>query len=328
MTAAAISLLSAVPVQAASAVSQNIPDFSQEEMETVSYIIDFLDHNGDFLDSKVCAYGEKLENIPIPVREEDEQYIYQFAGWEPEIQEIVTDCALYTAVYERKAKSVSDGNKGRGQDCDQNGFERETGEQSRFSPKVLSNGTDPERPSQVSAISYDVISFQIGIREEDSQLPAEEKEISPAPMPTVTEKPVQEGPVPVNSVPETESAEKSDRSNRTQIHFTKTENIAQEPGIPDVPGVQEIDSQNILEQKGQSADIRTETVFNEGKIPGESVIQKEKGSLEIPVKVEKDPAPSLEKSGQMSGTRVPFFLWSGIFACCMGSINLLKKYIL
>lgn len=320
MATAAISLLSAIPVQAAGAVSGNIPVFSQEEIETISYIIDFLDYDGNLLDSKVCMYGEKLENIPIPERPEDEQYIYQFAGWEPELQETVSDCAFYTAVYERKAKSAADGDNGSGQDSDENEFEPETEEQSEFSPKVLSNGTDPERLSQISAISYDVISFQTEEKEE---------RITSDPVPAISEKPLpektdsQSPPVPslpVNSVSKTESAEKSDKPNSPWRSFSRTEEIALNPVLPDISGVQEIHSQNVREQKEPSADIDAKTVFSGEK--------KEKKPLANSVKVKKLSAPSptsLKKSRQRSRTGDSPFLWPGIFAGCMGSILFLLK---
>ena len=38
-----------------------------------------------------------------PIREEDEQYTYEFLGWYPKI-EIVTGDATYTAVYDRFIK--------------------------------------------------------------------------------------------------------------------------------------------------------------------------------------------------------------------------------
>lgn len=177
LTTAAVCLLAAVPVQAGT-ISQNLPDSFWGEIETVSYIIDFLDYDGNLLDSRICVYGEKLENIIVPEREEDEQYIYQFAGWEPQLSETVTDCASYMAVYRKKGKSDTDG--------DGSGFELEMPEETAPSPKVLSNGSHSEEPQQISAISYDVISFHI-------ENPAEE----------VLPSPIMENTASANKLPDT-----------------------------------------------------------------------------------------------------------------------------
>lgn len=327
LAAAAICLLSAVPVQA-SAISQNILDFPQEGTESVSYIIDFLDYDGSLLDSKVCMYGEKLEDIKVPGQREDEQFIYQFAGWEPQISEIVTDCALYMAVYQRKAKSDADG--------DGNGFELEMPEQLESSPKVLSNGTTPEKTDQIYAISYDVISFQIETQEEEQEEdpapPMEETETSDKP-------PVSETPLP-----ETVLSKEPDRINKTVP--PENEKNSQQLFLPSVSG-----SEDMSEPTEIPANIHTDAIFSSQVSTDDSNIRKEKKKAapllqteheKPPKKAQKTlhtsqpqetteisakkpiesqtPAPSLKKSGQVSGKNPFVSLLPGILAGCIGSI--------
>lgn len=151
MAVFAVCMLAAVPVSAAEISGDNL-----ESMETISYIIDFLDDNGNILDSKICTYGDVLEDIYVPEQKEDEQYIYQFAGWEPQIQEVVTESALYTAVYQRISKidgKVSDA------------VPREILEE--IPAASVSKNFCPEKEvEQVTATSYDVVVFHIETKEE------------------------------------------------------------------------------------------------------------------------------------------------------------------
>ncbi len=151
MAVFAVCMVAAVPISAA-----EISGDSLESMETISYIVDFLDDDGNILDSKICTYGDVLEDICIPEQKEDEQYIYQFAGWEPQIQEVVTESALYTAVYQRISKidgKVSDT------------VPREILEE--IPAASVSKNFCPEKEvEQVTATSYDVVAFHIKTEEE------------------------------------------------------------------------------------------------------------------------------------------------------------------
>lgn len=76
-----------------------------------TYTITWLNDDGTVLqkDEKI-AYGEKpVYNGKAPVKEEDSQYSYLFAGWTPEIDEetIVSGDIIYTAVYEKKIKTYT-----------------------------------------------------------------------------------------------------------------------------------------------------------------------------------------------------------------------------
>lgn len=121
-----------------------------ENSEDISYIIDFMDYDGSFLDSKICTYGQKLEDIKIPEREEDEEYTYRFMGWEPEFCDVVTESAAYLAVYEKIPK---DGSDPVSTEVSSNSAEKtEDGNKCTKSPKS---------PDQIYAISYDVVPIHV-----------------------------------------------------------------------------------------------------------------------------------------------------------------------
>lgn len=158
--------LYAVPVKAEGSPKDGkgiLPEILQREPEEISYIVDFLDHDGEFLDSRICEYGEKLGDIEEPERAEDEEYTYRFMGWEPELCETVTESAMYTAVYEKIPKDGSDPIVN---EVSSNAAER-----------TVSDNTLPQGKRQVSAISYDVIPFVV---EKPTVTPEEKsEELSP-----------------------------------------------------------------------------------------------------------------------------------------------------
>lgn len=90
----------------------DITAYGQERMFTTlgeyvskKYIITFLDWDGTQLQQ---SYVEEL-SLPvyeghIPLREDDEQYIYEFIGWTPDIVVAVAD-AVYTATYRVQPKT-------------------------------------------------------------------------------------------------------------------------------------------------------------------------------------------------------------------------------
>ncbi len=118
-----------------------------ENSEDISYIIDFMDYDGSFLDSKICTYGQKLEDIKIPERKEDEEYTYRFMGWEPELCDVVTESAAYFAVYERIPKDGSDPVI---TEVSSNSVEKTENEDKRT-----------KSPGQIYAISYDVVPIPV-----------------------------------------------------------------------------------------------------------------------------------------------------------------------
>lgn len=70
-----------------------------------SYTIKFVNWNGDILQSSEVKEGETPQYIGMtPEREDDEQYIYAFAGWTPQIVAVYND-ATYTAIYTSTPKS-------------------------------------------------------------------------------------------------------------------------------------------------------------------------------------------------------------------------------
>ena len=60
--------------------------------------VEFVDWDGTVLSSVTCLYGDTVTPPADPVRAEDDQYIYTFAGWTPELTTVTGD-AIYTATY-------------------------------------------------------------------------------------------------------------------------------------------------------------------------------------------------------------------------------------
>ncbi len=150
--------LSATTFSYVGADYMDIYGFFEESSENSCYIIDFMDCDGNLLDSKICAYGEKLTDIITPEPKEDEKYIYQFAGWEPQISETVTECAAYMATYQKIRK---DGAK----------------------------GLAPEEITQVSSTSYDVTRFTLETPTPKAKEPAGAPMFTnPSPQPDAAEK--------------------------------------------------------------------------------------------------------------------------------------------
>lgn len=329
LTAASLCLLTAFPVRA-QALSQNAFDTLTQESEDVSYIVDFLDYDGSILDSRVCEYGEKLEDIKIPQRLSDEEYNYQFAGWEPQLSEIVTDCACYMAVYQRQAKSsVSEGN---------NSFEPEIHEQSEVSQKAFSNAFPSKALDQIHAVSFDVISFQIETEAEKPKPPIENTEIFHDPA------------IPEDSSFETISSESACETNK---NASQEENGNSRPasslaaaGTDLVPNTPEIsagmDTDSFSAQMEQPDDAAVRKGKQAPARPIEKTIQKNNQVEKAPEKASVQetaqaavrdtstptPAPSLRKSGQfsraqLSASPLPWIL----IGCVLGILRFgFRKY--
>lgn len=148
---AALCLFAAIPVHACAegGVSADLPPDVQEG---VCYVVDLVDWDGELLDSRICTYGEKLEDIRAPEQREANGRIYRFAGWEPKIAETVTGSAVYTAVYQEEG--------GAGDDADIV-LEKDPSDMSGTPERAAFNTPCPDGPQQVSATSYDVTPFHI-----------------------------------------------------------------------------------------------------------------------------------------------------------------------
>lgn len=132
--------------------------------EDISYVVDFLDYDGSFLDSRICAYGEKIEDVVTPERGEDERYVYEFAGWEPQFSETVTESVAYMALYHRIEKG-----RGTGEGV-VSGPDAEAPPES--SVKNLWEERRPGEKDQVSSTSYDVTPFHV-------ETPGAEEDVPP-----------------------------------------------------------------------------------------------------------------------------------------------------
>mgnify|MGYP003304503240 CR=1 FL=1 len=78
--------------------------YAQYEATLNQYEITFLNWDGEVLQSTMVDYGAIPEYLGVtPTKPEDDQYVYTFSGWEPEIT-IVVAYAEYTAQYDATDK--------------------------------------------------------------------------------------------------------------------------------------------------------------------------------------------------------------------------------
>lgn len=78
--------------------------YAQYEATLNQYEIIFLNWDGEVLQSTMVDYGAMPEYLGVtPTKPEDDQYVYTFSGWEPEIT-IVVAYAEYTAQYDATDK--------------------------------------------------------------------------------------------------------------------------------------------------------------------------------------------------------------------------------
>ena len=76
------------------------------ESTYIDYTVKFLDFDGSVISEKTYHYGDKIDIPADPSREEDNKYMYEFAGWDKEIISTCTENAEYTAVYRETAKAI------------------------------------------------------------------------------------------------------------------------------------------------------------------------------------------------------------------------------
>ena len=67
------------------------------EWEAIPYTITWLDENGSLIDTTTVAY-DTMPTHADPTKAADEQYRYEFTGWDPQVQ-VVTGDATYKATY-------------------------------------------------------------------------------------------------------------------------------------------------------------------------------------------------------------------------------------
>ena len=63
------------------------------------YTVVFKNYDGTTIDTSIYHYGDKLEIPASPTKPADNTYTYEFAGWDPEIEENVTKNVEYIATY-------------------------------------------------------------------------------------------------------------------------------------------------------------------------------------------------------------------------------------
>ena len=81
--------------------------FGDLEVKEKEYTVTFKDYDGSIISQKTDYHKGETVQIPSnPIREADETYSYEFAGWNPEISETVTENAEYTATYEAVANQA------------------------------------------------------------------------------------------------------------------------------------------------------------------------------------------------------------------------------
>lgn len=71
--------------------------------------IEFADHDGRVISSKIYPYGETVEVPDAPTREADEKYEYSFLGWDKTVNETAIYDRVYTAVYTKTEVTSADG---------------------------------------------------------------------------------------------------------------------------------------------------------------------------------------------------------------------------
>jgi hypothetical protein len=68
------------------------------------YTVIFLDEDGTELDRQEVDYGTIPTPAVIPTKEDDAQYTYTFAGWNPRLTTVTRD-ATYKATYSKRSKT-------------------------------------------------------------------------------------------------------------------------------------------------------------------------------------------------------------------------------
>ena len=79
------------------------PEEPEKPIEpSVEYTVVFKDEDGTIISTNTYKSGDRVEVPENPEKAADETGIYNFIGWTPEVEEIVTKDAEYTATYEKQ----------------------------------------------------------------------------------------------------------------------------------------------------------------------------------------------------------------------------------
>lgn len=275
LAAVVLSMLSTAPVHA-NVGSMDVMDVFPEAPGSVSYVIDFFDQDGNILDSRICTYGERLEDIITPGDREEGGCVYRFTGWEPELSEVVTDSVAYMAVYERVGET--------GDSAENVVSGAEIKEQEESITQTTSDDTSLDAVDRVSSTSYDVTTFHIETPTEIPKEPEEQTDVSAEETLDI-------------SIPETVVSEDSPRPDRiTRAEPGENERLTEQAavGLPGSWGGFEDIEIPAVDLSGIS-DLPAVSV---GVIPegGESVAEPKQEIEEIEV-------PSVKKVGKPSRSR-------------------------
>ncbi len=329
-----------------------------EDFGALCYMVDFLDYDGSLLDSRLCAYGEKIKDTVVPLRQEDARYIYRFAGWEPQFSETVSECAAYTAVYDRIEKS-NNGAPG-----------VVSGPDAQESPAALARGAakdfSPEEIEQASSRSYDVTSFHIEASGEEPDI-WERPENTPTVQPSRRPKEEAAGNWTVDSVneilSEADAAHTAAKERQTFAPestkppaYTEAKESGKAENFPSALEPERAIVYVEAKESGETGNIPAEseeiTVYMEEKKPEEpenapaapersKEAEKDKEGSDapertkmsekaerVPTETEPDPweAGKKEKPAQSSKRKLfaPILL-SAVFICCSGSVWMQKR---
>ena len=79
------------------------PEEPEKPIEpAVEYTVVFKDEDGTIISTNTYEAGDRVEIPENPEKAADETGLYSFVGWTPEVEEIVTKDAEYTATYEKQ----------------------------------------------------------------------------------------------------------------------------------------------------------------------------------------------------------------------------------
>ena len=98
---------------------KEIAKASKYETYTAIYYRNFIDYTVTFYDEdettilsqQTYHYGDVIKDIPVPTKESDGKYIYEFSGWDKNIDDKVTENLTFKAKYNIEYEIVTNGDE-------------------------------------------------------------------------------------------------------------------------------------------------------------------------------------------------------------------------